>query len=140
MMGVVPRKLWDERHENPAAIEAEFKGQKGRGWLTTWLPARAHDNGLFIAFANGVGPDVDEVRTGNAMVIDPFGRIINETWRADDVMVTADLDPSLLETNFGKAFIRTRRPELYGELAQPTGREVDVKISRFTDQGARPSR
>ena len=41
-----------------------------------WLPARAHDNGMFIIFSNGVGRDEEEVRTGNAMVIDPYGRIV----------------------------------------------------------------
>ena len=40
-----------------------------------WLPARAHDNGIFLVFSNGVGVDDDEVRTGNAMVIDPYGRV-----------------------------------------------------------------
>ena len=138
MMGVVDRALWDARHTDPAAIEAEFRGPKGRAWLTTWLPARAHDNGLFIIFSNGVGPDDDEVRTGNAMIIDPFGRIVVETWQADDVMIVADLDPALLEMNYGKMFIKTRRPDLYAPLAQPTGKEVDVRRTRFEDQGTAP--
>ena len=43
-----------------------------------WLPSRAHDNGLFVIFSNGVGIDDDEVRTGNAMIIDPYGRIIKK--------------------------------------------------------------
>ena len=136
MMGIVPRALWDDRDRDPAAIEAEFRGPKGRAWLTTWLPARAHDNGLFLVFSNGVGPDGEEVRTGNAMILDPLGRIITETWKAADTMLVADLDPALLEENFGRMFIRTRRPELYGPLAEPTGREVDVRVSRFEDQGA----
>mgnify|MGYP002065198404 CR=1 FL=1 len=70
--------------------------------LMRWLPARAHDNGLFLLFSNGVGID-DEVRTGNAMIIDPYGRIIAETWRAADEMVVADLDGSriLKETMSG---------------------------------------
>jgi len=136
MMGVVPREHWDQRAQNPEAIEAEFRGPKGRGWITTWLPARAHDNGLFIAFSNGVGPDQEEVRTGNAMIIDPFGRIITETCKAADDMVIADLDPAHLELNFGKMFIKTRRPSLYEPLTTPTGLEVDVKVSRFEDQGA----
>jgi hypothetical protein len=25
-----------------------------------WLPARAHDNGLFLVYSNGVGVDDDE--------------------------------------------------------------------------------
>ena len=64
IMGLIDRALWDNRHTNPEAIEAEFKGLKGRGWLMKWLPARAHDNGLFIIFSNGVGVDGDEIRTG----------------------------------------------------------------------------
>ncbi len=131
IMGRIDPKTWEDRRENPAAIEAEFRGQKGRGWLTTWLPARAHDNGLFIAFSNGVGVDGDEIRTGNAMVLDPFGRIVVETWRADDDIVVADLDPALLHGTLGDMFIRTRRPELYKPLTEPTGNEVDVRKARF---------
>ena len=43
LMGVIDREIWDRRKEDPAAIEKEFRGEKGRGWLTRWLPARAHD-------------------------------------------------------------------------------------------------
>src|SRR5262249_2254020 len=91
IMGLVDRALWDRRSEDPAAIEAEFRGPKGREWLMRWLPSRAHDNGLFLVYSNGVGVDDDEVRTGNAMVMDPYGRILAETWKADDAMVVADL-------------------------------------------------
>ena len=52
-----------------------------------WLPSRAHDNGLFLIFSNGVGVDDDEVRTGNAMILDPYGRILVETCEAGDAMV-----------------------------------------------------
>ena len=131
IMGLIDRALWENRHSDPAAIEAEFRSQKGRGWLTTWLPARAHDNGLFIAFSNGVGPDGDEIRTGNAMVLDPFGRILVETWKADDDIVITTLDPTLLRGTLGDMFIRTRRPELYQPLVQNTGLEVDVRKARF---------
>ncbi len=130
-MGVIDRKLWDERASNPAAIEAEFRGDKGRGWLMRWLPARAHDNGMFVVFANGVGTDDDEVRTGNAMVIDCYGRIINETCEAADAMVVADLDASLRERCTGVRWMRSRRPDLYQPLTQPTGREEDTRTVRF---------
>ena len=112
-MGLVDRALWDARKENPEAIETELKGPKGRGWLLRWLPSRAHDNGLFLAFANGVGVDDDEIRTGNAMIIDTYGRILAETWKADDDMVVADLDPALFENCTGRRWLRSRRPELY---------------------------
>ena len=123
-MGVVDRKIWDERDTNPQAIEAELKGDKGRGWLMRWLPARAHDNGLFLVFSNGVGPDDNEVRTGNAMILDPYGRILSETWKAGDDMVVADLDPSLRDRCTGVRWIKARRPELYASRVRPSHKKT----------------
>jgi predicted amidohydrolase len=133
-MGVIERALWDNRRENPQAIETELKGPKGRQWLKTWLPARAHDNGLFLIFSNGVGIDGDEVRTGNAMILDPYGRIIAETWKADDDMIIADLDAALRDNCTGVRWIKTRRPELYGPLTVPTGLEEDIRRVRFSHE------
>ncbi len=135
LMGHIDRTLWDNRHSNPEAIEAELRGDKGRGWLLRWLPSRAHDNGLFLVFSNGVGVDDDEVRTGNAMILDPFGRILAETGKADDDMVVADLDASLLEQSTGRRWIKTRRPELYKPLTLPTGNERDTRHVRFDEVG-----
>jgi len=134
-MGLVDRMLWDNRHSDPQAIEREFRGPKGRAWLTRWLPARAHDNGVFLVFSNGVGIDDDEIRTGNAMIIDPYGRILAETWKAGDDMVIADLDLSLLDECTGRRWIRTRRPELYRPLTVPTGIEQDTRAVRFDKKG-----
>ena len=89
--GKIDPGLWDNRVEAPGLIEAEFAGDKGRGWLMRWLPARAHDNGIFIVFSNGVGTDDDEVRTGT-MILDPYGRVINETGVAADKLVIGVLD------------------------------------------------
>jgi predicted amidohydrolase len=133
-MGLIDKTLWDNRKNNPDAIEAEFKGPKGREWLTTWLPARAHDNGLFLLFSNGVGVDDDEIRTGNAMIIDCYGRIIAETYRAGDDMVVADLDASLLANCTGRRWIKSRRPDLYKPLITPTGLEKDTRKLRFETQ------
>lgn len=126
LMGLIDRTLWDDRFVNPQAIEQEFRGEKGRGWLMRWLPSRAHDNGVFLIFSNGVGVDDDEIRTGNAMILDPYGRILAETGKAGDVMVVADLDRALLEHATGKGWIQARRPELYGSLAVPSGLERNV--------------
>ncbi len=134
-MGVIERRVWDERLTNPAAIEAELKGDKGRAWLMRWLPSRAHDNGMFVVFSNGVGVDDDEVRTGNAMILDPYGRILSETWAAGDAMVVADLDASLLDHSTGRRWISTRRPELYGALTVRTGTERDTRAVRFDEIG-----
>lgn len=133
-MGVIERSLWENRKNNPEAIEAEFKGSKGRDWLLTWLPARAHDNGLFLIFSNGVGIDGNEIRTGNAMILDPYGQILAETWKADDDMVVADLDPALRNNCTGVRWIKTRRPELYGRLTVSTGLEEDIRRVRFSDE------
>jgi len=130
-MTPVDQKCWEERYSNPTAIEEEFKGPKGREWLLRWLPSRAHDNGVFILFSNGVGRDDDEIRTGNAMILDPYGRILVETWKAGDDMVVSDLDPALFHLCTGRRWMRTRKPELYQEIAIPTGHEQDTRRSRF---------
>lgn len=133
LMGLIDRALWDNREANPEAIEAEFRGDKGRGWLMRWLPSRAHDNGVFLIFSNGVGVDDDEIRTGNAMILDPYGRILAETCRAADAMVVADLDFSLLPEATGRKWIRARRPDLYGPLTVPTGLECDTRKLKFEE-------
>ncbi len=132
LMGLIDRRLWDNRYADPAAIEREFRGDKGRGWLLRWLPSRAHDNGLFLIFSNGVGVD-DEIRTGNAMILDPYGRILAETWKAADKMVIADLDARLLADATGRSWIRARRPDLYAPLTVPTGRECNTRTLKFEE-------
>ncbi|MEU4805677.1 nitrilase family protein [Actinosynnema sp. NPDC023587] len=133
-MGTIDPALWAARDTDPQAIEAEFHGDKGRGWLMRWLPSRAHDNGMFLVFANGVGLDHGEVRTGNAMLIDCYGRIIAETWRARDEMVVGELDLSLLARSTGRRWLRGRRPELYRALTEPTGREMAPLEARFSPE------
>ena len=133
-MGTIEPKLWNERDQNPTAIEAEFRGPKGREWLMRWLPARAHDNGLFLVFSNGVGLDDDEVRTGNSMILDAYGEVLAETCSASDAVVTADLDPAMLEMSTGRRWIQSRRPDLYASLVEKTGRERSTRSVRFNQQ------
>ena len=130
-MKPVDPAIWARRVEDPATAEAELCGPKGRGWLMRWLPSRAHDNGMFLLFSNGIGPDDDEIRTGNAMVLDPYGEIIVETRAIGDAMVVADLDASLVPTSSGRRWLRARRPELYGSLVQRTGQEQETRKVRF---------
>jgi len=134
-MGAIDVALWENRGASPKSredIEADFRGPKGREWLLKWLPARAHDNGIFLIFSNGVGRDDNEVRTGNAMILDPYGELLAETWKADDDMVFADLKSETRRMCTGIRWIQSRRPELYGELARPTGREQDIRTVRFS--------
>ncbi len=131
-MGAIDIELWRNRKDNKEAIEAEFRGPKGREWLLKWLPARAHDNGIHIIFSNGVGQDDNEVRTGNAMILDPYGDLLAETWRAGNDMVVADLLAETRKMCTGVRWIRSRRPELYDGLSTPTGREQDIRTVRFS--------
>jgi predicted amidohydrolase len=133
LMGAIDRRLWDNRHTDPAAIERELRGDKGRGWLMRWLPSRAHDNGLFLIFSNGIGVDDDEIRTGNAMILDPYGSILVETGKAGDDMVVADLDRSLVASSTGRKWIKARRPELYAGLAVRTGDERTARELKFEE-------
>lgn len=133
-MKPVDPALWHRRHEDPDALRRELQGDKGRGWLMRWLPSRAHDNGLFLLFANGVGLDDDEVRTGNAMILDCYGRILSESDALEDDLVVADLDLSLLPLCTGRRWIRARRPELYGPLTIPLGHEMSPREARFSDE------
>jgi predicted amidohydrolase len=86
---------------------------------------------MFLLFSNGIGPDDDEIRTGNAMVLDPYGEVVAETRAARDDMVVADLDASLLPTSSGRRWLRARRPELYECLTQRTGQEQETRRVRF---------
>lgn len=131
-MKAIDQRLWHERAEKPEAIKAEINGPNGKGWLMRWLPSRAHDNGLFVLFANGVGIDDDEVRTGNAMILDPYGRTVGETDAAADAIVIGDLDLTLIPMSTGRRWMRARRPELYGPLLVPTGEERETRLVRFS--------
>ena len=116
-----------------STLEKELRSDKGRGWLMRWLPSRAHDNGLFLIFSNGIGVDDDEIRAGSAMVLDPYGRILVETSKAGDDMVITDLDGSLLADSTGRRWMRARRPDLYGPLTVPTGMECDTRKLKFEE-------
>lgn len=127
----IPLHYWDERATEPERLRRAFQGPDGRGWLMRWLPARAHDNGLFVVFSNGVGRDEDEVRTGNAMILDPYGEIVSESAAIEDDLVLADLDLALVATSSGRRWLKGRRPELYGILAQRQGNEKSARATRF---------
>ncbi|GAA1143975.1 nitrilase family protein [Kribbella jejuensis] len=132
-MKPIPLSVWENRRTDPAAVEAAFNGPSGREWLLRWLPSRAHDNGLFLLFSNGVGRDDDELRTGNSMILDPYGRIVAETPVPAESIVLADLDLDLVPLATGRRWLRGRRPELYELLTKPMGNELDPRAARFSD-------
>lgn len=119
VLGKIDVELWENRIDKKEELVKEFQGIKGRKWLERWLPARAHDNGLFLMFSNGVGRDDDEVRTGNAMLIDCFGEIIEESKSIEDDIVIGTFSMELKNSALGRTWIQGCRPELYKELTTP---------------------
>jgi predicted amidohydrolase len=114
--GWVDRKLWDNREHNPEAIRAEFDGPKGRGWLMRWLPARAYDNGIYAIFSNPIGPDGEQLKNGNSMILDPYGEVLAECRSLEDEVVVAACTADKLKLAGGYRYRRARRPELYRDI------------------------
>lgn len=117
--GKIDKRLWDNRHRDPVPLRMEFQGPKGRGWLMHWLPARAYENGVYYVFSNNIGVDYDTIKTGNAMLIDPFGEILVESHALGDDVVVGLCTPEKIEQSGGRRYLRARRPELYAKLVEP---------------------
>ncbi|MDX9724870.1 MAG: nitrilase family protein [Bacteroidales bacterium] len=114
--GFVDPELWLNRENDPESLRREFDGPKGREWLMKWLPARAHDNGVYAVFANPVGMDDDQLKNGCSMIIDPFGNVIAECRKLDNDLVSATLTPDKLTDSGGYRYTMARRPELYRNI------------------------
>jgi predicted amidohydrolase len=117
--GTIDRKLWENRDRDPAPLRMEFQGPKGRGWLMRWLPARAYENGVYYIFTNPIGVDHNTIKTGGAMVLDPFGEIIAESTALDDDVVVGHCTAEKIAVSSGRRYLKARRPELYAKLAEP---------------------
>jgi predicted amidohydrolase len=102
----------------PFPMGQEFMGPKGRGWLMRWLPTRAYENGIYAVFTNPVGVDDNQIRNGNAMIIDPHGEIVIECNSFGDDVVVGLCTPEKIDDSPGRRYLRARRPELYGKLTE----------------------
>jgi predicted amidohydrolase len=67
------------------------------------------------------------------MILDPYGRVIAESRKADNDMVIARLEGALLEQATGRSWMQARRPELYAPLTMRTGRERDARQLKFQE-------
>jgi predicted amidohydrolase len=117
--GVVEGRVWRNRERDPVSCRQEFDGPKGRGWLMRWLPSRAFENGVYLAYANPIGEEGGTIKPGGSLILDPFGEVIAECRRLGDEIVTAALDPAKFEVAPGQSYLRARRPDLYGRLLEP---------------------
>jgi predicted amidohydrolase len=113
-------------HASPAIV-----GDRKEIWLK-YLAARAYDNTVFVAACNLAGGDgAGNNFCGGALVLDPKGNVIAESFGDCENMLVADLDPDPINTIRQQEartmrnifFLAARRPELYGELLQGNGQE-----------------
>ncbi len=117
--GTVAPEIWRNRERDPVRCRQEFDGPKGRGWIMRWLPARAWENGVFAVYSNPIGVEGGTIKPGGAMILDPFGEVLEECRTLGDDVAVATLDARKLELASGASYIRARRPELYGKLVEP---------------------
>lgn len=122
--GFVDPTLWLNRATDPAALRAEFDGPKGRAWLMKWLPARAHDNGIFAVFSNPIGMDDDQLKNGCSMIIDPFGDVIAECRLLGNDIAIAACSPQKIAMSGGHRYREARKPELYRHILGAEHRSV----------------
>ena len=81
----------------------------------------AAENALYAVNCNQFGYNGHSTHKGGASIIDPTGKVIARSEPLlEDLMITATLDPEPAEEmRRGKGFsLRTRRPEIYGELTK----------------------
>ena len=83
----------------------------------------------YYVFTNCVGVDLDTIKTGGAMLIDPFGEVIAESRALGDDVVVGLCTPEKIKLAGGRRYIRARRPDLYGKLSEPlpAGQKPEVK-------------
>ena len=103
----------------PYASPRETPIEKKERWLR-YLCARAYDNSIFVIACNQVGSyNRKGSFPGVALVLDPKGQIIAETYSEKQEMIIADLTVSdLMQVRGSKMgfFLDRRRPEIYSEL------------------------
>jgi len=104
----------------------QVMGNRRESWLK-YLTARAYDNGVFVAACNLIGSDGGNKEfCGGALIIDPKGNVVTESFSGKEDLLVADLDFSLVnnmryqerKVMSASFFLEFRRPELYHELVE----------------------
>jgi beta-ureidopropionase len=97
-----------------ARLEAQFQAV----WEVE-MQAAAVANGVFVAVANRAGADDTLAFFGRSFAVDPYGRVLARAPEDDVALLLADLDLDLVEkARRDMPFLRDRRPDTYGLLAQ----------------------
>jgi len=106
-----------------APFSSGLGGQRRRDAWMRVLPARANDNGCYLAACNALRPKGAEIGNdsltgGGAIVFDPKGIVMAECFSSENALVVAALPgPLPRETNKERmgalSYFDHRRPELY---------------------------
>ena len=119
---------WDEDPQSEAAAR-----RKVFDFFSSSYRMRARENACFCVYADQAGRAgyVESLprdhynqphHPGGAMIIDPLGSVLThaQTEQIRDELIVADLDASLLANarSHPNYTLRTRRPELFGELVR----------------------
>ncbi|NIM94064.1 MAG: hypothetical protein GTO18_10190 [Anaerolineales bacterium] len=90
------------------------------------LPGRygiyAEDNALFVVYCNQVGYNGHTTHSGGAYVIGPDGNLLTSSELSlEDLWIRTEVDLEAQEKarNSRYSLLRTRRPEMYGEITDP---------------------
>ena len=81
----------------------------------------AEDNSIYAVFGNQIGFNGHSTHSGGACIIGPDGTLMaHSDLVTEDTWIKMELDPLVLqrERNSKYSLMRTRRPEVYGEITQ----------------------
>ena len=95
-----------------------ISGEKRRSVWNSYLPARACDNGIYVAGCSAVGDNGEgSVFGGGLIVLDPKGMVMKQYYGTDEHAITVDIGGRLPrdgpETMSNISYYDRRRPELY---------------------------
>lgn len=81
---------------------------------TTLVPARAEENGLYVAYANYCGAEGGLHYCGRSSICGPNGRTLAQAGEAAPGLIVADLRTDVLEqVRATQPYLADRRPDLY---------------------------
>lgn len=90
----------------------------GQSELPFWeaeLRVRALENQIYIVAANKSGEEENLVFIGNSMIVAPNGEVLSKTDDAENTLVLAELDTTVVRTTRNRSpLYRDRRTDIYG--------------------------
>lgn len=98
---------------------AAFNTTTGPAHWELMIRARAVENTFYLAAcASAPHPEVDYPTWGHSLAVDPFGDILAQAGRAQEISYATFDRSRLAQVRQGLQFLQQRRPELYGSLVK----------------------